>query len=106
MDIVATLVLFSMLPLNSLGMKRFTPAETAASMNPFRVSTVFCAIRSTTTSWPLKTSAREDGVKSLVSFLTPDANSDLEVGRLSTETLKVPALRSAEMIDGPRVPAP
>jgi hypothetical protein len=31
---------------------------------------------------------------------------DLDVGRERTVTLKVPALRRAEMIEGPSVPAP
>jgi hypothetical protein len=59
-----------------------------------------------TTSWPLKEESRESEVKSLVSLVTPDWKVDLDVGRERTVTLKVPALRRAEMIEGPSVPAP
>lgn len=38
-------------------------------------------------SWPLKASTREEGVKSLVTFCTPEENTDLDVGRVRTEML-------------------
>jgi hypothetical protein len=105
-DTVLTLVGLSIFPLNSDGINRLTPAETAASTNCLRLSTVAWATRSMTTSWPLKEESRESEVKSLVSLVTPDWKVDLDVGRERTVTLKVPALRRAEMIEGPSVPAP
>ena len=45
-------------PLNSLGIKRFTPASTAASMAAFCMSQDRVVMQETTASWPLNISVR------------------------------------------------
>jgi len=94
----------SMLP-HSLGMNRFTPASTAASMS-WTCTPAASSLRvQMTASWPVSASTRAAwDVSSHFLTSTPDGKVAVDSVRLRTETLKDLLARRAAVIGAPIVP--